>query len=129
VQDFSNRHSLYVIAASPQETGLTAADFQRILNLILRTPLAQGLIAAIQPSQPTRRLRMEQMLDMARQSGFETFAFVLDPPRQRRNLQSFDEIRERILQADPVAQVVRLDGRRFAVLNAEAIRAISRVPF
>ena len=129
VEDLSENRSIYVHAASPQEQPRTDEPaFRRILQKVLRSATIQGIVIAIQPTEPNQRLSMDTVIGLAGQSSFESFAFVLDPPYNNATI-NFGFVRDRVLASDPNASVFRLDGRRFAILNSEAIRALARFPY
>ena len=122
--------SLFVHAPSPQEFGKTdEGAFDKFLQRCKRSQQIQGLVSAIQPTLPNRRLSLEKMFSLARQRGFESCAFILEHPYKGVRIGNFERIKERVLNTDPNARVFALDGRRFAILNAEAIRSLCRLPF
>jgi hypothetical protein len=120
---------MYVHAKSPQENPATdEKTFIDILQDVLDGKRIQGLAIAIQPTSPRQRLSMDRMFVLAKKAGFESYAFILDPPRGGRST-DFEGVRDRVLAGDPMAQVFKLDARRFAVLNSEAIRVLARLPY
>jgi energy-coupling factor transporter ATP-binding protein EcfA2 len=130
VMDTSVNLSVYVHTASPQENPRTTeAVFKEILRDVKKDPNSQGLVIAIQPTIRGKRLRMERMFELAKQDGFESYAFILEHPYLGERIGNFDNIESRVLTSDPDAKVFALDGRRFAILNAEAIKSLSRFPY
>ncbi len=130
VEDKEANLSIFVHSTSPQEHPATnQAAFDRYLRNAKEKANLQGLVFAIQPTKPRRRLLMETMFNLAKQRGFECYAFILQPPYKNGEVMKFDEIRDRVLSGDSTAKIFALDARRFAVLNAEAIRSISRLPY
>jgi energy-coupling factor transporter ATP-binding protein EcfA2 len=135
ITDSSVNLSVYVHAASPQEDPRTnEGAFTRILNRVKADASCQGLLIAVQPTLTRERLRMERMFEIARQAGLETYAFVIEFPFDKKRLAqggigNFENIKERILKSDPKAKISSIDGRRFAILNSEAIRSIARFPY
>ena len=129
IEDRTTGLSIYVHAPSPQEHPQTDIKiFRDILQDILDDAKIQGIVIAIQPTCPTQRLSMEEMFEAAKNAKFESYAFILEPPYGGR-LTDFESVQKRVLANDKNAQVYKLDGRRFGILNAEAIRALSRLPY
>jgi energy-coupling factor transporter ATP-binding protein EcfA2 len=132
VYDHSVSSKIWVHATSPQEQPpnhqTTEPIYRRYLRRVIQHQDAQGFVIAIRPNLPRRRLSMDRMFQLASQYGFETYAFILDPTYHGQNLGNFNQISNRLLAADPNVQIFKQDGRRFAILTAEAIRAISRLP-
>jgi predicted kinase len=129
VSDLADGQSIYVHTASPQEKPETDEErFKIILKQVVKDAAIQGLVIAIQPTMATARLRMEVMFQLAKKAGLLNYAFILDPPRNDASI-NFEYVSKRVLEGDPDASVFKLNGRRFAILNAEAIRALSRIPF
>lgn len=135
ITDHSINLSIYVHAPSPQERPSTdEAAFGKLLGRVATNKACQGLVIAIQPTLARERLRMERMFEMAREAGFESYAFVLEFPfndkkQAEKRIGNFENIKKRILDSDPETSVISIDGRRFASLNSEAIRSIARFPY
>jgi predicted kinase len=130
VRDVAAKLSVSVHAPSPQERGKTDKSvFDTHLQRCKRVHRIQGLISAVQPTVPSRRLSLEQMFGLAHQRGFESYAFILEHPYKGAKIRNFENIKDRVVNIDPDARVFALDGRRFAILNAEAIRSRCRIPF
>jgi predicted kinase len=130
VQDNEANLSIFVHAPSPQERGkVDKKVFENYLQKAKKGQRIQGLVFAIQPTIPNRRLSMEEMFSLARQGGFECYAFILEDPYKGKRIENFENIKSRVLDSAPDARVFALDGRRFAVLNAETIRSLSRLPY
>jgi len=68
VVDLAANESIYVIASSPQEKPLAAAELTRVLNRVTADPQCHGIVIAIQPSQPYRRLSMEVIFRAAQRT-------------------------------------------------------------
>ena len=80
VRDGSTSRCVYVICSSPQERDLTLHEFQGILEKCASTSGCQGLVMAIQPTMPTRRLSMETIFRGIADSGaFRMHAFMINP--------------------------------------------------
>jgi predicted kinase len=128
IRDASVGLCIYVLAPSPQELPVIGEeDFTSILQDVTRDETCQGVVAAIQPTLPTKRLSMEKMFDLARKFRFESFAYVLEFPfckgkKLEDRIGNLENIKTRILGIDSEAKVFPMDGRRFACLNADLIR-------
>jgi energy-coupling factor transporter ATP-binding protein EcfA2 len=134
ITDRSVNSSIYVHAPSPQEDPKTnEVVFSKILDKVLATGGCQGIVIAIQPTLPLRRLRMERMFEIAKKKGLESYAFIIEYPFDKKKssgrIGNFEVIKKRISRSDPSASVVAIDGRRFASLNSEVIRSIARFPY
>jgi hypothetical protein len=129
VRDKAVGGSIYVYATSPQEQNpsITQAKFVNLLRKIASDPKIQGLVIAIQPVNPTVRLSMEVIFQLAKQMNFESYAFILDPPWNKASIR-FDYVSNRIRESDPNAYIFKLNGRRFAIANSEKIRSITELP-
>jgi predicted kinase len=130
VRDAAAHLSIFVHAPSPQEFGKTDEGvFNEYLQRCKRRQQIQGLVSAIQPTFPSRRLSLEQMFSLASRHGFESYAFILEHPYKGGKIKNFERIKNRVLKIDSDARVLALDGRRFAILNADVIRSLCRLPF
>lgn len=128
VTDRSNNTSIFAIASSPQEDSLSAEDFSRILNRVVRDDLILGIVMAIQPRRTRTRLSMETIFQTVRTTRrFESFAFILDPPYGGSGGVLSDQSLTARLQTLEVEPAV-LDARRFAHLSACDIRQLSGLP-
>ena len=120
--------TIFVHAPSPQENPKTGErEFAAHLRKTATNRSALGVVIAIQPTLARRRLLMDKMLTLAFQQGFDCFAFILEHPYEGKRIGNVENIKQRILASAPNAKLYSLDGRRFAVLNAESIRALSRI--
>jgi energy-coupling factor transporter ATP-binding protein EcfA2 len=138
VIDESTRRTIYVHAGSPQEqhryNRTDLPEFRRQLRKVLRNRAAQGAVYAIQPTDPSKRLSLEEMFEEVAKDGlFETHVFILNPPRneaRKRDSESLTKLLDRVKSCKvDVRNIHILDARRFAILNADAIRSISGVPY
>jgi predicted kinase len=129
IVDRSTGLKIYFHARSPQEHAPEDEEtFKELLEDLSHDKKVQGIIFAVQPTTPRKRLSMDKMFELTKNAGLENYAFVLDAPYNEASV-DFDEVKGRVIGIDPLAHVFKLDGRRFAILNAEAIRALSRFPY
>jgi predicted kinase len=131
VQDREINLAMFVHAPSPQEHSATGEkEFINYLKNVKNESLILGMVIAIQPTLARKRIQMDLMFSLAAQYGFECYAFILEypyNPYRGQKIGNFVNIRDRILKCDPNAKVFPLDGRRFALLNADSIRSLSRI--
>lgn len=128
VEDQLTGHSIYVSCGSPQENprGLASlSDLRTVFRKVLSRDGCRGVVMAIQPSKPyARKLWMEEILTEANRSGFKVSAYVLDPGHGGLP-GTAAQIAHRI---SPLGIVpIRIDGRRFAHINAHRINAETKI--
>jgi hypothetical protein len=127
VIDRVDGRKIFVIDKSPQESSLSEKGFKKALGRCAREASAVGMVVAMQPTEPTSRLSMEEIFEAVSAHRFSPLALVLDPGYNgQTNGRSTKEIRRRLNRFGVV--VKRLDGRHFAHLNARRIRKIARIP-
>lgn len=127
VKDKTSGRQIYVVTSSPQEAGLTPAKFRGILRTVSRQDLI-GIVMAIQPTRPYKRLSLEKIIQGAQRKGtLSIHAFVLDPPYMRKGAIDTTVTRSRLGALGVVPH--SLDGRHFAHLNATEIKAITGIPY
>lgn len=129
VEDNRTGHNLYVVEQSPQEAPFERVDLRRALEEIRSDVNNMGAVVALQPNRPHVRMSIEQVFEVVSAiGGFRPVAFVLDPGYENggsRNLTA--DVRNRIGQSVG-DQLHQLDGRRFALLNAEVVRRTAGLP-
>ena len=138
VRDNTTRKLIYVIASSPQENarGLRTA---RDLRSHIRRALRRNVIAFVMALQPywrrtRRRLDMVTVLRTVQHTGrFALYGFVLDPPYRIRSGTHgvggiIRHVRTLLQGANVNIALRRIDGRRFALLNARRIWRMTGVP-
>jgi hypothetical protein len=86
--------------------------------------LSLGMVIALQPNNPTSRLSIEDVLEMAQRYAFECHIFVIEKPYMGSHGTDPEIIRERLVQFDIKTPIQPLDARRFAHVNAAVIRDI-----
>jgi energy-coupling factor transporter ATP-binding protein EcfA2 len=123
VSDLASKISVEVIASSPQERAMSLADLRAHLKKAAK-PSFTGIVCALQPSRPNKRLSMEDVLTEADAKGFTIYAFVLDPPRQG-PAHLAANVTSRLAALG--LKFTTLDARRFAHLNAVDINKKSKI--
>ena len=125
VKDITTGESVYVICSSPQELPLTTQELKTILKACTANPKCRGLVMAIQPTSPTKRLSMETIFQVVASLGyFQSHAFMLAPGRVGGSPDTTAIVaRLKPLKLKPIT----LDGGRFAMLNAQVINKHARI--
>lgn len=127
VDDEESGKSIYVVCGSPQEAPedlQDIAELQRILDKVASRDGCSGIVMAIQPSRPSVRLSMEDILSEVQLRKFKIHAYVLDPGRASNSVPLVD-VNQRLQGLAIVAEP--LDGRRFSHLNASIINAATQI--
>ncbi len=124
--DLVTKKWIYVVAASPQETGMKRATLAGILRKVANSPNCLGLVIALQPSRPRKRLSIKDVLREAvkRKAADEYHLFAISHPYNEGGRRvGTDEIEQRFRDAVPGVRphLRSLDGRRFAYMNATII--------
>lgn len=119
VEDITTGESIYVICSSPQERHLSLQELRKILKACTANRKHRGLVMAIQPTSPTKRLSMENIFQEVASSGFfQSHAFVLAPGR----VGGYPNTAAIAKRLKPLKlKAITLDGGRFAMLNARVI--------
>jgi hypothetical protein len=118
VADKLTSRSVLVFAASPQENLETNGEFESRLRRASRDPRNVGVVVAIQPTLPTKRLGLEDMVRIAKRNGFAPHLFVLEPPHSSGTRRvTVHDVQSRVGRV----KVQKVDGRRFAHLSAKQI--------
>ena len=118
------RKKIYVIASSPQENDLSEKELKSIFDEIKEDRDCLGLVIAIQPNRPTKRMRMENIFQLFSE-GFNVFAFIVDPTYQGLPGNENNFIKERLAGLN--IKLTTLDGRKFAFENATIIQAETKL--
>jgi len=125
VQDRATGRSIYVVCSSPQEQPLTLAALRKIIAKCQTTRNCHGIVMAIQPTVPRVRLSLEGIFqELAISAKFQSSAFVLDPGYDG-TASGYSGIAARL--SNYPCQCSRLDGRRFAQINAATINAATQI--
>jgi len=124
VGDAATGRSIFVVGSSPQEVALPLLKLRKILKQAANDPLCNGVVIALQPTFPSKRLSMEQVFSEATAHNFTVFAYVLDPEHSGASGQTAG-VNFRLAHIGVKARV--LDARRFAHINAAAINARAKI--
>jgi ABC-type branched-subunit amino acid transport system ATPase component len=128
VTDLASNRSIFVVDKSPQESGLTAVQFERALRRCVNDHSIIGFVMATQATRPRSRLSLEEIFEaVSRHTELSPMAFLLDPGYSTgTNRRSRNEVQSRLDRFG--GRLVPLDGRRFAHLNACRIRELTGLP-
>ena len=124
VTDKTTSRTIEVIGSSPQENPLSASDLRKILKGAASRLTCNGVVCALQHTNPRTRLSMEEVLHEAIAQGFSVHAFVLDPDYSG-NIGQEAVVITRLSRIGVIP--IRIDSQRFAHLNAVLINKRSRV--
>lgn len=130
IRDGATQREMLIIASSPQERRLRLADLRRLLRRAATRRRVIGCVVALQPGPTRTRLSMVGVLREAVRHRFSLHVFVLDPgyEDQGGTFPVFNLVRADLVGAGIRAAPRRLDGRRFAHLNAVRIRQMAGIP-
>lgn len=124
VVDQSNGQLIEVIGASPQEIALSNQSYMDTLQRVSVNDKYRGVVCALRPTYPSRRLSIEDVLSNAVEYGFQVHVFILSP-----GYLGFDcdltDIFKRLPNGLSSLQII--DGRRFSMANALNIQSVSRL--
>jgi energy-coupling factor transporter ATP-binding protein EcfA2 len=124
VTDLASGKEIEVIASSPQENPMSQAQLKKMMKNVARRPQSVGLIIAIQPTTPRKRLCMEDIFAIALQHRLAPYAFVLALPYKGTSTRiDIHEVERRLATSRVPVQVI--NGKRFAHLNASIIRDVA----
>jgi hypothetical protein len=118
IQDKATLRNIEVIGSSPQEKAMLLQDLRKILKKAASMANCNGVVCALQPTRPTVRLSMEDVLQEAGRHRFQVYAYILDPEYSG-GAGGAAAIANRVQAAGFASQV--LDGRCFAQMNAAII--------
>lgn len=123
VVDTASGRTIEVLVSSPQEDAISLAELRRLLAAAKRSELCNGIVCALQPSMPTKRLSLDKVLEEAAAAGFRLSVFVLSRGRNGSALGIAS-----VLPRLPKGVHPRpLDARRFAHVNAAIVNKYARI--
>lgn len=133
VEDRETGRKLYVVAASPQESGMSGSQLEDLLLDCARSRHGIGAIVAVQATRPYVHLSPKDVADIGRRCGFRrVYVFVLWPPYRGGSTggaaTGIPNAVLRRLDGCGVGAPTRVDGRRFALANAKLISKMVRLP-
>jgi len=124
VEDKMTKRRIFVICGSPQEQDLSLDELKDILKMVDSDSNCTGIVMAIQPTEPTRRLSMEDIFGEVKAAGsFQINAFTIDPNWRDARLDT--SVAPRLSALSVNSQ--KLDGRRFSIVNAAAINQATNI--
>lgn len=129
IVDNATGQSVYVICASPQESRIeemNEVEFERILKKEIKNSMCNGVVCALQPTNPSKKMDLEKACLLALKHGYTVSAFIVDPGYKGKAVGA-SAIQARLKKIGLTASV--LDGRRFAHLNAVAVNRRSKIIF
>lgn len=124
VTDLSTKKWILVVSHSPQEQPISPDQLRKEMKVAATNALSLGMVIALQPNNPTSRLSIEDVFEMAQGCAFECHVFVIEKPYKGSDGTDPEIIRERLVQFDIKTPIQSLDARRFAHMNAAVIRDI-----
>lgn len=122
--DRTTKRTIEVIGSSPQETSLSLKELQDILNAAANTVTCNGVVCALQPTKPTKRLSMEKVLQEANAYGFQVYAYIIEPEYSGTTGHAIT-ITARLNKAGFKCQII--NGQRFAQINAAIINNQTKI--
>lgn len=129
VEDQGTGHSIFVCSGSPQEEmGTLISNITTWMDECKAKKACNGMVMSIQPTIPTKRVSMEQIFEKAIGHGFQTYAFVVEPGYRVRNNGCHADVLSRLERTGvPASNVLKIDGRRFALNSASYIESVTAI--
>jgi GTPase SAR1 family protein len=125
VEDRVTGKWIQVIASSPQEKRISRSDLKRKIGEAATDPLCLGLVIALQPTYPRKRLSIVDVFAVAEEYSMKRHVFVISRPySSKADRTEVSEIETRLSKFHIEGPVQPVDARRFAHVNASAIRDI-----
>lgn len=125
VEEVSTGKWISVISHSPEECPLTDKQFRNVMKMVANSRLALGVVIALQPNRPWQRQRMEDIFKLAKPYRFTFRVFVIEVAYQPHSRGTDPgEIEQRLTTIGVNVRAHAVDARRFAHVNAAAIRNI-----
>ena len=131
VVDQSTKRTIEVICSSPQENPFQGANTaQQLANLQIHlnnasAPNSNGIVCALQPTNPHVRLSMINIIKEAINYSFSIHLFVLDPGYNGAP-GNFDVI-EADLYVQTGVRCIQLNGKRFAHVNSTIVNSLTHI--
>ena len=120
VTDYASGTEIEVVAASPQERDISESALKQMLRNAASRKHSAGVVIAIQPTRPKKRLSLEHLLDLAAQFSLAPYLFLLSPGYSQARSLDRSALEQRLTGYDVPVNV--LNGKRFAHFNASIIR-------
>ena len=124
VEDRTTGKWIEVIASSPQEKHMP--DLKARMSAAANDPHCLGLVVALQPTHPRKRVSMEDVFEMARGHRAKCYAFAISQPHDENKADGVEisDVEKRLMNLGIEIPIQPLDARRFAHVNAAVIREI-----
>lgn len=124
VKNKLNNKFIEVIAESPQDKSLTRQEFVETLERVVTSEKCIGIVCALKPTQPSKRLSIESVLSEAVKYKYQTYIYIINP-----GYLGFTCSAKNLYDRIPlgVEGVYFLDGRNFALDNAGFINKTSQL--
>lgn len=118
--------TILVFASSLQEDHMELYKFRNRIQRAVRNNKCRGIVCAIQPTYPTKRNSLEDILGEATKfTELEPYAFLINPGHGM-NAQVYRATAEVTNRLKPFGvELHRLDGNRFPLQNAREIDAVT----
>jgi len=115
IRDTIRGRSLYVISSSPQESGISEVEYKNAIQEAYRDGKCRAILLAIQPTDPSIRLSLEDCVRIARrQRQFEITAFLIAHPHnedaETPSEENLDTVRNRLINLD-IQNIIIIDNR------------------
>jgi energy-coupling factor transporter ATP-binding protein EcfA2 len=127
INDNLTGNSVFVYSGSPQElSNITLSIIKKRLKQCKEKAKCSGMVIAIQPTKPRTRARMEAIFQEAMSQGFDVYAFVIEPGYENKNKNNgcHEDVKKRLASIGvPSSYVIKIDGRQFALKNANDINS------
>lgn len=139
INEIGDQKMLCIFCSSLQETVLMDIkknifanqhdELERLLNEALANTSCCGVVIAIQPTNPSARVSMEDIYDIAIRLGFNPYGYILNPPNKGNPTNAIGIKNRLTAQGVKPSNIFELDARKFGILNAETIRVTSGIIF
>lgn len=115
IRDRVRDRKLYVMSSSPQESGISEADYRSAIQKAYRGDKCRAILMAIQPTDPSVHLSLEDCVKIARaHRQFEVTAFLITRPHNEDvgvpTEEDLNDVRNRLNNLD-IHNIVDIDNR------------------
>jgi len=124
VKDRLTKKWITVIASSPEETNISKQKLSAMTRAAATSKSSLGMVIALQPNHPSRRLSIEDILRISSRYPFVRHMFVISRAYKGYGAISAQSIEKRLSKFTFRKPLQPLDARRFGHINASAIRDI-----
>lgn len=128
IEDKVSGNSIFVFSGAPQELGTSITDIESWMKDCKTRKGCNGMIMAIQPTKPNKRVSMENILKKAMVHGFEVFAFIIEPGYKNEYNGRYTDVPSSLKNVRvPKSNVFKVDGRRFSLYSANYINSVTSI--